>query len=142
MGDVLMTADALVDLAMATGQLPLTRTILLAAERADVHGVALFNDGELVDLLNEDVPGRRRLSNANAAHKVRMGCRLGRFLDGDLSRIVVNTEHYTPTGWSGLRVIHDLRNGRAVAECRSGHRATYVLDRVWAGTATCGRCSR
>lgn len=141
MGDAIVSADALVDLALAPGTTPTVRLILLAAERADALGVAEFDEDELWEALGESrSSSQQRLSRAQVGHKVRLCATLGYFLPrSSVRRIRLNLERIKPQGW-GLRAVHELHDGRAVAECSEGHRATYSVARLEAGTAACGRC--
>ena len=137
MGDATWTADAMLDLALAPNTSPVARLLMFAAERGDVEGIAKFEHDELRALMAEgvetgvSVAGLRRHIDVAAGH--------GHIVAGStMRRIVLDVDRIRPHGdmlvpgdvRAGLRLVHVLDRGRAVAEC-----VACLVRRVYSGSS-------
>lgn len=132
----IFSRDLLVALA-EHGVIPVTvRTLLFAVERADAEGVALFDEGELAELLGTD----KRV----AREAVRTLVFLGRALPcSTRHRVILNPEciRAVPVTLPGARfgsltLLHRIDEGRWFAECDCGHRTAFSEAHLLAGLAS------
>lgn len=138
MSAVTITPDMLLALAMSDRTNAMARLVLLTAERADRHGVAKFDSGELLDLIND---GRaHRLDNPKLWGLLRRAMNEGFLAEGSRTTRTRLPEGITVQS-AGLIVVKVLDNKRALAECGDcGHRAVFATEWLADNAATCPRC--
>lgn len=138
MGAVTFSPDMLLSLAMSDRTNAMARLVLLSAERADRNGVAKFDSGELLDLLNE---GRvHPLDRDKLWGLLRRAANEGFLAEGSRTTRTRLPEGITVRS-AGLSVLKVLDNGRALAECGDcSHRAVFSTAWLADEAATCPRC--
>lgn len=149
MGAATFTADALLDLALAPKTAPLVRLVLVSAERADRHGVAEWDRGELGELISEGL--RYPVGHGELKNLVRIAALHGHIMEGstprrvrlDMDRIAAHGEGLDVGDESnGLRVVKTVGVHRLIAECQGcGSVRTFQRSRLEDGSAFCARCT-
>lgn len=134
------TPDYLIRLALDEHSSATTRVVLLSAERAGVDGVAEFERDELLALVNTE--DRQKPLGHNALRGViRNAINARHLMPGSTSkRIRLPLDGVRPSG-DGLRILHELSNGRAVARCFDcSHQATFATAYLTSDAARCPKC--
>lgn len=121
------------------------RIALHAMERADVSGVAVFDDGELAELCGIDprmsASGKWLKPSEQVASIIKSGMLGDVFLPGARrGRITLNTATFTPLA-DGVRALLTMDGERVLGECDvCQHRAVFAISYVESGLARCSRC--
>lgn len=143
MSGATFTTEALLVLAMNKSTTPVVRLLMLAAERADRSGVAVFDAGELLDLIYD---GDRTAKTIE--HDLRIAEAGGYTLAGSTAeKVKLDTSLVQPSGWPevgakyGLLTLeHHVDGDKWLVRCNCGSVRTYMLPYLESGiTKSCGQ---
>jgi len=136
------TADALMTLAMDKGMTPVIRLLCFACERADRSGVAVFDAGELLDLIYDGAVAK------TIEHDLRIARTNGYILPGStaekvkLDTSLVQSSGFPEVGarYGDLTLVHRVDGDKWLCSCQCGERRTYLLPYLESGiTSSCGK---
>ena len=136
------TADALMTLAMDKGMTPVIRLLCFACERADRSGVAVFDAGELLDLIYDGAVAK------TVEHDLRIAEAGGYTLDGSTAEEVrLDLSMVQPSGfpevgarYGDLTLTHRVDGDKWTCKCACGSVRTYLLPYLVSGiTKDCGQ---
>lgn len=138
MGAVTIAPDALLGLGMNRSANALTRLVLVSAERANLERIAKFEQGELLDLINDR--RERSLNRKNLHHVLTHGMAEGLLAEGSrVNRVRLGAGFKVARG--GLRPLKVLDHGRVLAACEDcDHRAIYAASWLTTEAAACPGC--
>lgn len=141
MSDATLTADALLTIGMNRNTTPAVRLLTLSAERANREGVAIYDPGELQELLHGDDPQK------TAEHVLHIAITCGYVLDGStaeeirLDTALVRPEGFAEIGarYGELILVREITPDRWLTKCSCGATRTFQIEYLAAGLTT--RCN-
>lgn len=142
MSGATFSTDALMALAMNKSTTPVIRLLCLAAERADRAGVAVFDAGELHELIY-DGDGARTVE-----HDLRFVVGVGLALPGSTAEeIRLDTSLVQPEGgfpsvgqvYGDLTLVREVGAGTWLCKCACGSARTFRIEYLASGITT--RCN-
>lgn len=121
---------------------PAIRLLMLAAERSDRTGLAVFDAGELQELLHDNNPQK------TAEHVLHIAAAVGYVLpDSTAEKVRIDLALIQPDGFAevgarygDLTLMHRVDGDRWLCACQCGSRRTYMLPYLAGGiTVDCGQ---
>jgi hypothetical protein len=136
------TADALMAIGTNQNTTPVIRLLMLATERSDRAGLAIFEPGELQELLHGDDPRK------SAEHVLHIATAIGYTLsDSSAEEVRLDLAMVQPDGFPEvgakyglLTLAHRVDGDKWLCSCQCGERRTYLLPYLESGiTSSCGK---
>jgi hypothetical protein len=139
------TADALLAIGTNQNTTPAIRLLVLASERSDRAGLAIFEPGELQELLHGDD------FHKSVEHVLHIATAIGYTLpdstaeEVNLDLSLVQPEGFPEVGarYGLLVLVREVNSGRWLAKCACGSFRTYAIKYLETGLTTqCAGTSR
>jgi hypothetical protein len=145
MSGATFTADALLAIGLEPSTSPSVRLVMLASERADRAGVAIFEPGELRELFADD--SGKPASSKTVWHVLHLAAKGGVVLpDSTAEEVRVDLSMVQPEGWPEvgsryglLSLVHRVEGDKWLCKCACGSVRTFLLPYLVSGiTSSCG----